>query len=94
MASQCRCVWAGQLELKLGPELVQELLALGSSGPISTRGSLLYKEGIFPVSRVMFEEVGWSYSDATKVVMVGYGQVAAASGGYFHLIGYNVAMYR
>jgi hypothetical protein len=42
----------------------------------------------------MFEEVGWSYSDATKVVMVGYGQVAAASGGYFHLIGYNVAMYR
>jgi hypothetical protein len=90
MASQCRCVWAGQLELKLGPELEQELLALGSSRPISTRGSLLCREGIFSVSQVVFEGLGWSYSDATKVVMVGYRQVAAASGRSIYVMRYNV----
>ena len=90
MASQCRCVWAGQLELKLGPELVQELLALGSSRPISTRGSLLYREGIFAVSELLLGGVGWSYSDATKVVMMGYRQVAATSGGAVYVMKYRV----
>jgi hypothetical protein len=85
MASQCRCVWAGQLELELGPKLELELLTLGLSRPISTRGSLLCREGIFPVSQVLFEGLGWSYSDATKVVMVGYRQIAAASGRYVYV---------
>jgi hypothetical protein len=34
--------------------------------------------------------VGWSYSDATKVVMMGYRQVAATSGGAVYVMRYRV----